>query len=152
MANLSGFSYRELEDLAKIPDPRSTRNGTTSLISWYNTQFYGGYAKSVYMYKRIIEQQGFDPRKVVLGVVTSKEGHASGFVKIKKFASVINDLKVLFPQFGGVAGWEYWDAGSSDKEFKGKEGGNGGEPWRWVKRVGDVLFASQERQAFRTEL
>ncbi|KAH8807630.1 glycoside hydrolase family 18 protein [Xylogone sp. PMI_703] len=151
-ANLSGFSYLELENLAEIPDPSSSTGEKTSLIAWYNTQFYGGYAKGVYLYKRIIEQRGFDPRKVVLGVVTSKEGHASSFVKMKKLVTVIEDLKGLYPDFGGVAGWEYWDAGSSDKEFGGDGGGNDGKPWRWVKRVGEALFTDTEGDRIKTEL
>jgi hypothetical protein len=33
--------------------------------------------------------------------------------------------------FGGISGWEYWDAGGTDGELK---------PWEWVKSIGDVVF------------
>lgn len=134
-ANFSGFSYFALESLARIP------NTNTSLISWYNAQFYGVYSRTNWLYKSLISKALWDPKRVVMGVMTSKgEGSANDFVEIKKLEKVIAGLRKEYgEEFGGMAGWEYWDAGSSDKELM-VDMGVGGEPWRWVGRIASTLF------------
>ena len=74
-----------------------------------------------------------------MSVMTSKGEVPNDFVEIKKLEKVITGLRIEYgAAFGGVAGWEYWDAGSSDKDLMvSKE--NGGEPWRWVKRIAGIL-------------
>jgi len=123
--NLSGFSYSDLEKAALIP------NTTTNLISWYNAQFYGGFARSTAFYRSCVDA-GWEPRRLVLGVLDSADdGGANGFVNVTTLGQTVRELRGLYEWFGGVAGWEYHDAGMSD---------GGREPWEWVKRIGEALF------------
>jgi len=138
--NLSGFSYFALDRLATVPSIKSKSpevgerefTNSTKLIAWYNAQFYGGYARSTYMYDSIISA-GFDSSRLVLGVTTSSAGYPNGFTPLKKLLVTVRELKEKYRErFGGVSGWEYWDAGSGDKDMGMQVGG---EPWRWVERV-----------------
>jgi len=144
--NLSGFSYFALDRLAtvdraqsktsvvvgeKLPN-HSAPDNSTKLVAWYNAQFYGGYARSTYMYDSIVSA-GFDPSRLVLGVTTSSAGYPNGFTPLKKLLGTVRELKEKYGDtLGGVSGWEYWDAGSGDKDMGMQVGG---EPWRWVARV-----------------
>ncbi|KAJ9640344.1 hypothetical protein H2199_005883 [Coniosporium tulheliwenetii] len=136
LPHLSGFSYFELELAA------------SSLISWYNTQFYCGWgdAAQTAWYDAIMAA-GWDPGRVVLGVVTNP-GNGAGHVCIDGrvnssriseageerrggFGDVLRILWARYPGFGGVMGWEYFNAG-------------GGEvpplaPHQWVQAVGQVV-------------
>lgn len=49
-------------------------------------------------------------------------------------------------RFGGVAGWEYWDAGRDDGDVGMRVGG---EPWRWVARIGRSVFGEGNRDENR---
>jgi len=133
-ANFSGFSYFSLDKLAVVP------NTTIPLVHWYNAQFYGGYAKGVLKYREIIRDGRWDANRVVVGVLTSKGKDYSGFVRIGKLGKVIGKLRKEFNTFGGISGWEYSEAGISDKELV--EGSPDGEtePWRWVEKVASSLF------------
>jgi hypothetical protein len=125
--NISYFSYFKLEQLAVIP------RTTTKLISWYNAQFYGGFAASANFYKSCVDA-GWEPSRVVIGVLANaNDGTETGFVNLTTLHGTIRDLKNLYPNFGGVAGWEYFDAGGTDGGLK---------PWEWVKSIGDVVFES----------
>ncbi|KAJ9667409.1 hypothetical protein H2201_002610 [Coniosporium apollinis] len=136
LPHLSGFSYFELERAAG------------SLVSWYNTQFYCGWgdAAQTAWYDAIMAA-GWDPGRVVLGVVTNP-GNGAGHVCIDGrvnssriseageerkggFGDVLRILRARYPGFGGVMGWEYFNAG-------------GGEvpplaPHQWVQAVGQVV-------------
>ncbi|KAE9374893.1 glycoside hydrolase family 18 protein [Stipitochalara longipes BDJ] len=126
--NLSGFSYFELEKTALIP------NTNTKLVSWYNAMFYGGFARSTSFYKSCVDA-GWEPSRLVLGVLDcADDGQANGFVNVTTLDQTIGELRRLYEGFGGVAGWEYHDAGMTD---------GGREPWEWVKKIGDALFVRQ---------
>jgi hypothetical protein len=133
-ADFSGFSYFSLDKLAVVP------NTTIPLVHWYNAQFYGGYAKGVLKYREIIRNGGWDANRVVVGILTSKDKDYSGFVRIQKLGAVIGLLRKEFDTFGGVAGWEYSEAGVSDKELLGDCSDSEIEPWRWVEKVAASLF------------
>ena len=76
----------------------------------------------------MILSAGWDPAKVVLGVVTSSK-NGSGFVDLETFAGVLRTLQARYPRFGGVMGWEY---------FNGEPGGED-RPWEWACAVAAVL-------------
>jgi hypothetical protein len=133
-ANFSGFSYFSLDKLAVVP------NTTIPLVHWYNAQFYGGYAKGVLKYREIIRDGGWDANRIVVGVLTSKDKDYSGFVRIGKLGKVIGKLRKGVDNFGGIAGWEYSEAGESDKELAEGSPDSNTEPWRWVERVAESLF------------
>lgn len=136
---LSGFSYRTLYELA-ISKPKNNRNAT-KLISWFNVQCHAGYARSASMYNSIIAA-GYEAERVVIGVTTSKAGYENGFTSLKKLGKVVKELRERYgDNFGGVAGWEYWDAGKDDADMGMREGG---EPWRWVMRVSRAVFGSED--------
>ncbi|KAF2097747.1 glycoside hydrolase, partial [Rhizodiscina lignyota] len=120
LRHLSGdkFSYFVLES-----DPELKR-----IISWYNVQFYCGWgdASRTTHYDTII-RAGWDPSRVVMGVVTNAENGA-GHVPPERLSEVITTLRQTYPDFGGVMGWEYFNAGLESKE------GNG--PWEWVGKIG----------------
>ncbi|OAF54688.1 hypothetical protein VC83_08991 [Pseudogymnoascus destructans] len=80
-ANLSGFDYADLE---------SERG---SEIAWYNAQFYCGWGdvRTPTGYLRLVVGEGgggWDPRKVVMGVVTN-QGNGAGFVEMGVFAETL---------------------------------------------------------------
>lgn len=67
LPHLSGFSYFRLEGDKQLKP----------IISWYNTQFYCGWgdASTIEGYDKII-RAGWDPSRVVLGVVTNPRNGA----------------------------------------------------------------------------
>lgn len=125
--NLSGFSYFTLDEFATAP------GSDTKLVHWYNGMFYGGFARGPPFYESVMEQ-GWDPERVVLGVLDCKDdGQPNGFVHVEDLGVTISGLRrATRDSFGGVSGWEYWDAGQSEHEKI--------EPWMWVKKVGEALF------------
>ena len=76
----------------------------------------------------------------MVGVLTSKDKDYSGFVSIGKLGKVIGKIRKEFNAFGGISGWEYSEAGISDKELIEGSTGSETEPWRWVERVAGSLF------------
>ncbi|KAH6647263.1 glycoside hydrolase superfamily [Truncatella angustata] len=96
--NLSGFSYTDLE---------AQRGGE---IDFYNAQFYSGFgsASSTSDYQDIVDS-GFPADKVVLGLLTNS-ANGNGFVALATSGGVIEDLVTEYPEFGGVAGWEYFNS------------------------------------------
>lgn len=127
MKHLSGFSYRSLEELRGRD------------IAWYNAQFYNGWAaaQDPAYYQAAILRGGWDPRRVVLGVLSSPDnGH--GYIDIPQLAAVVGNLRgwcALRPgeggreAFGGVMEWEY---------FNSQPGGYKA-PWEWAAAVGGML-------------
>lgn len=128
--NLSGFSYFDLEGNAT--DPTSGE----SLIAWYNTQFYGGWGdpSSPDNYQNIINK-GWDPARIVMGVLTNAND-GNGFVATRYVMETIKQLKAVYPTFGGVCGWDYFDAGIAN--VTNEEDGT--EPWQWVRKIADALY------------
>lgn len=97
--HLSGFDYRLLEE------------ARGSSIAWYNTQFYNGWGglHNTDAYDEII-RNGWPAQKVVAGMLTHPKHGGSGYVPLELTAAVMSLLVEKYPHFGGVMGWEYWDA------------------------------------------
>lgn len=113
--NLSGFNY---EDLYRSHG---------SKIAWFNGQFYNGWgsAANTSNYDQIINRRVIPPNKVVLGTLTNSANGGSGYVGISTLRSTVTSLKNRYPDFGGVAGWEYFNSLS----------GGTAAPWQWSAEV-----------------
>ncbi|PGH12985.1 hypothetical protein AJ79_03958 [Helicocarpus griseus UAMH5409] len=111
MPHLSGFDYKALEAVRG------------SKIEWYNTQFYNGWGgiENTAIYDRIVAE-GWAPEKVVVGLLTNPRNGSRGYVSIDMLSAIIGSLMVKYPRFGGVMGWEYFNALPGDSE----------EPWQWA--------------------
>jgi len=126
--NLSGFSYFELDELATAP------GSDRKMISWFNGMFYGGFARGPPFYQSVVDA-GWAPERVVMTVLDcANDGQPNGFVRIEVLQETIKNLRAMYPKFGGMAGWEYYDAGASDSDEM--------QPWTWVKMVGQALFGA----------
>lgn len=108
------------------------------LVSWYNVQFYNGWgdASTTQLYDLIIGT-GWNPQRIVLGVLTNP-GNGGGFVDLARLRSVVEGLSQRYGNdFGGVMGWEYFNATSEGLR----------EPWEWVKGLGSVYLRSSVSDA-----
>ncbi|KAJ5775567.1 uncharacterized protein N7511_000578 [Penicillium nucicola] len=129
IGNLSGFDYRELEQ------------ARASKISWYNTQFYNGWgpAEDPRMYATMVAQ-GWSPRRIVYGLLTNPGNGSQGYVSQEKIGPVLATLIEQFPNFGGVMGWEYYNAMPGDQQ----------KPWLWAAQMTlsmgmkDVVMAARQ--------
>ncbi|KAE8448998.1 hypothetical protein EG329_008586 [Mollisiaceae sp. DMI_Dod_QoI] len=136
--NLSGFSYFDLDAFATIP------GADTKLISWYNTQFYGNFPKGPPLYEDVMEA-GWPAERIVYGVLDSPEdGPPNGFLRMEALTQRIQELKKKWKGFGGVAGWEYFDAGVGD--------GVKEKPWEWLLHLADELFGKINDHGKKDEL
>lgn len=115
--NLSGFNYEALEVMRG------------SSIGWYNTQFYCGWGdmSKTAGYDMMI-MRGWPAHKVVVGMVTNP-GNGSGWVPFEALQEVLLNLKMKYPTFGGVMGWEYFNSLPGDRE----------RPWEWAAWMTSVL-------------
>ena len=95
---VSGFSYKSL-----YGSPEGKR------INWFNGQFYCGWASlaTTADYDAIVKN-GFPAEKVVGGMI-GNPANCSGFVPIATVAKTVKKLAAEYPQFGGVADWEYFN-------------------------------------------
>ena len=139
LPHLSGFSYPELECGVFGRE-----------IAWYNTQFYCGWgdASTTQWYDTIIAA-GWNPEKIVLGVVTNP-GNGAGHVPVEKLRDVCALLREKYKNmgsgFGGVMGWEYFNSGDSDADLvhvSGLELGNETAQAGWVAALGTVLRSEE---------
>lgn len=73
----------------------------------------------------------------MLGVPDS-QNDGSGWVSLQTLSGVISTLRKDYSDFGGVFGWEYFDAGSND---------NLSDPWDWVKTIGSDLTGALSKSA-----
>lgn len=129
IGNLSGFDYRQLEQ------------ARAAKISWYNTQFYNGWgpADDPRMYAAIIVQ-GWSPQRVVYGLLTNPGNGSQGYVSREKIGPILALLVEQFPNFGGVMGWEYFNALPGERE----------KPWQWAAEMSlsmhmkDVVAAARQ--------
>ncbi|KAF2802507.1 glycoside hydrolase [Mytilinidion resinicola] len=133
LPHLSGFSYPALEN-----SPAGQE------VSWYNTQFYCGWgdAGSSQWYDAIVAA-GWHPRKVVVGVVTNP-GNGAGYVELRKLREVLGLLRARYKDrgegFGGVMGWEYFNAGGGEDKVHLQTVSNGADGQAgWVGGLGTVL-------------
>ena len=109
--NLSGFSYDSL-----MQDRGSS-------ISFLNAQFYSGFGSMATTddYESILGRGLVPASKLVAGTLTSSD-NGSGFVPIETVQSTVRSLVSAHSDFGGVAGWEY---------FNSLPGGPSA-PWQWA--------------------
>jgi hypothetical protein len=121
-ANLSGFSY---EDLEVLRGPASAKPS----IEWYNAQFYCGWGDmhTTLMYDAIVAR-GWSPERFTVGLVTSPE-NGVGFVERGVLGLNLVWLRRRYETFGGVMGWEYFNSSPGGRE----------EPWRWAEWMTGVL-------------
>ncbi|QSZ37400.1 hypothetical protein DSL72_009498 [Monilinia vaccinii-corymbosi] len=122
--SLSGFSYSDLDAQARDP------NTGTPMISFYNAQFTNGWgnAGNTNDYDAIIKA-GWDPSRVVM-LVSAAPNDAGGWVPVATLKNTIGSLRKKYPNFGGVNGWEYFDAGSNDGLF---------QPYLWMSKLREAL-------------
>ena len=112
--NLSGFDYEALEVM----------RGDS--IAWYNVQFYCGWGSVADSlgYEMIIAR-GWRREKVVVGMVTSP-WNGEGWVEMGVWDGVLAGLVERSAGgdagFGGVMGWEYFNALPGGTE----------RPWEWA--------------------
>lgn len=112
-----GFSYQQLD------------SDVGSEINWYNAQFYCGWGSldGTSDYDSVISA-GFGASRVVAGTVTNS-ANCSGYVDPSTLASTVQSLVGEYSDFGGVAGWEYFNA----------VGINGGGPQTWYQNVQNAM-------------
>jgi hypothetical protein len=126
--HLSGFNHFELE---------SSEAGKS--VEWYNVQLYCGWgdASDPHSYDALVNA-GWDPRRLVLGVVTNP-GNGAGYVPLDKLKEVVKTLTSKYgSKFGGVMGWEYFNA-YREKDLNASRSTQGPEPWMWVFELGHSL-------------
>ncbi len=95
-AEFSGFDYKELDSRA-MDDKTGAKQ-----IDFFNAQFYNGWGpcNSTKTYDDIVSA-GFDPSRVVMGVITADSlGH--DFCQIGQLKSTVKKLAKKYPRFGGV--------------------------------------------------
>jgi len=83
-----------------------------SQIDWYNAQFYCGWGSlaTTNDYNSVVHTGGpFTGSRVVAGTVTNP-ANCSGYVQPTTLASTISSLASQHADFGGVAGWEYFNS------------------------------------------
>lgn len=116
--NLSGFDYGVLEEEVGRE------------IAFYNAQFYNGFgsAAGTGLFDRLVLEAGWDPRRIVVGQLTSP-ANGVGFIRHDRLGRSIRLLRRRYGEIGGVAGWEY---------FNGVPGGLG-QPWRWAQAMTGIL-------------
>ncbi|KAK3674033.1 hypothetical protein LTR78_006236 [Recurvomyces mirabilis] len=115
-------------------------------IAWYNTQFYNGWGdcSTSFWYEAVIAT-GWKPEKVVMGLLTNPTNGGSGYVAQQEIDRVITVIRHRHPTFGGVMGWEYFNAMPGDQQ----------RPWEWAGHMHRITTAplpimpapQQQRQA-----
>ncbi|GAA2238945.1 hypothetical protein GCM10009851_25140 [Herbiconiux moechotypicola] len=121
--NLSGLDYDELY----------RRSGAS--IDWFNTQFYCGWGDpTAANYDAIARYQatrgaGIPASKIVLAVLTNPENCDEGWVPLDELTASFDVMRTAHPDFGGVAGWEYFNSLPGGEE----------EPWRWAAVMREAL-------------
>ncbi|EUC31104.1 glycoside hydrolase family 18 protein [Bipolaris zeicola 26-R-13] len=141
LPHLSGFSYPELECSVFGRE-----------VAWYNTQFYCGWgdAASILWYDAIVAA-GWKPERVVMGVVTNP-GNGAGHVSLatlRQNCAVLRDkYRNVGKGFGGVMGWEYFNAGDSEQDIVhvAELGSSETVQVGWVAALGKVLRAEEPEE------
>ncbi|KAE9971435.1 hypothetical protein BLS_004433 [Venturia inaequalis] len=144
--HLSGFNHFELE-----------ASDAGKLVEWYNVQFYCGWgdASNTRFYEALVTA-GWNPRKLVLGVVTNP-GNGAGHVELEKLQDVVKTLATKYGnQFGGVMGWEYFNAVREKDASRAESMQRPIElPWMWAFDLAHVMgkldvtnYEEAEREAY----
>lgn len=123
--SFGGFSYKEFD-----------QSSVGQQVDWYNGQYYSGFVQGTFedSYARAISN-GFAPSRVVMGFLNSAND-GGDYEGLNHIEDIIANLRSQYSNFGGVDGWEYFDAGSSDGLS---------QPWMWTKQVGETLFGSSPK-------
>ncbi|KAK7609876.1 glycoside hydrolase superfamily [Phyllosticta paracitricarpa] len=123
-AHMSGFNHFALEA------------GHGHLVSWYHVQFYNGWgdASNAHFYDAMVSS-GWPASKIVVGVLTNHRNGGSGWADVGRLSGVVTALRSRGLRFGGVMGWEYFNAGSNEGE-EGRDLACSSRPWEWVKVMG----------------
>lgn len=123
--SISGdLNYTQLDSLATASNKPNGK-----LIDWFNVQFYGGGTQSnqVTAYEQVIAY-GWDPSRIALGMTADNTD--SSWQPIKDYQTTVSTLKSKVTNFGGVVGYDYWNAGLNDKIRR----------WQRVEDIGQALF------------
>ena len=117
--NLSGFDYEELY-----------RNKGDE-ISWFNAQFYNGWGSmaSTDSYDSIVGRGLIPAEKIVAGVLTDPANGGSGYIDMDTLKATVKSLVSKYPDFGGVDGWEYFNA----------QPGGTSAPWKWAAEISSAM-------------
>jgi len=101
-------------------------------IAWYNAQFYNGWGdcSTTFWYEAIVGT-GWKPEKVVVGLLTNPTNGPSGYVALQDIDRVLTVARSRHRNFGGVMGWEYFNALPGDRA----------KPWEWAAHMSRVLNA-----------
>ena len=122
-------------------DYYALENELGSFIDFYNGQFYNGWgsAQTTEWYDYIVHDSrrtAFPPSKIVLGVPSHEQcvpapAASYGYVPLQRLQQVVTTLKGRYPDFGGVMGWEYFDAVGSEVPNS--------PYWSWAEAMTQVL-------------
>jgi chitinase len=122
-------------------------------IAWYNAQFYNGWyvhsptlarydnltllttrhrgdASTSFWYEAVLAT-GWKPEKIVIGLLTNPINGPSGYVAQPQIDGVLTTIRSRHPNFGGVMGWEFFNAMPGRTE----------RPWEWAQHMSRVLTA-----------
>lgn len=112
-----GFSYAQLE------------SDEGDSIAWYNAQFYNGWGSLANGgdYDAVLAN-GIPAAKVVTGALTNGANGGSGYLDLDALTGTVAGLSAAHADFGGVAGWEYFNA----------VGPTAGQPASWYAAVRDA--------------
>ncbi|KAF9460653.1 endo-beta-N-acetylglucosaminidase [Collybia nuda] len=123
-SNLSGFDYMQLE------------HTMGHMISWYNAQFFSGFGSidPPQQYIDIVEyQNGLSPSRLVAVTLTNPD-NGGGYVEIEKVVESLKTLTAKYgSEFGGVAGWEYFNS-LPDRQ----------KPWKWAEVMKSAMGAATQ--------
>jgi len=78
--------------------------------------------------------RGWRHEKVVLGLLTHP-GNGEGFVGWEEVGRVLRWVREVWPRFGGVMGWEYFNC-----VVEGREG----RPWEWAEGMRRLVRDCEE--------
>ncbi|MDQ1130892.1 LPXTG cell wall anchor domain-containing protein [Microbacterium sp. SORGH_AS_0888] len=105
-------------------------------IAWFNMQAYCGHGDPTPDdYNEIIRYQrekgaGIPPEKLVIAAITDPDNcTAGGWVPIPELTAGLRELTATYPQFGGIAGWEYFNSQPDGPS----------RPWRWATTMRAAL-------------
>lgn len=115
--HLSGFDYEAVEVM----------RGAS--IAWYHVQFYNnwGYLPDIIGYDTILSR-GWQAEKIVVGVLTNP-GSGVGWIPFEELKETLAALVQLYPRFGGVFGWEYFNSLPGGCE----------RPWEWGEAIMKIV-------------
>lgn len=116
---LGGFSYHALQQTPEA-----------AFVTQYNVQAYGCFTAATF---RSIVEQGFDPSRLVFGMLGDNNGDPATFERAMAELAAIGQA---YPTVGGAILWEFGDTAVDGVT--------------WARAVRDALHAKAEAEADRT--